>query len=499
MGLFSKLFSREGEEPNESEGQDAQAAQPGSEGGVKKTDESGPGGGPQKDARRAAAAERVDPLPPSAASDKRFARTEAGMGGQQPAPGQKRAVPPLEAPEAAGKAAKKVEQGKRDPAPKGAAAPAPVGGRAPQPMAAGAVPAAPAAPPAADVSQPPAARRGIAGPKPNEGPITQTKAIGSPIPPLPNANDSGSLQIDAAVDAAMARITDVSGHIPHPANEQRDASDHKAVADTFADIAKVHAQPLRELMFQISVGRTPRQWASACRPVLRPLFDAATQIGMLELVGGLGAFDAALERAAAEPNAFVSDGAADAMKAAYERLRKQMPDAFMPPDRADNRRMILLEALLLQVPDMHRRTLAKLYAAGLSTLSQLASANAEEIAVVAGVDRKLAEAVVVHVQRFEQERSRVDPTALRAQLQERLKSIIERLSKLQDEFEAAEEGDSPARKRTSRRDREAAVLELDVIFAEAGDVDLIEELKRCPVRGKIERITSYLERLQATA
>lgn len=415
------------------------------------------------------------------------------MGGQHPSPGGKRAVPPLEAPEAAGKAAKKADQGKQA---KGAPAPAPAGGRAPQGAAGG----VPAAPPAADVSQPPAARRGIAGAKPaNDGPAAQTKAAGSPIPPLPAAHDTGSMQLDAAVDAAMARITDVSSPTQQPANEQRDASDHKAVAETFADIAKVHAQPLRELMFQIAVGRTPRQWASACRPVLKPLFDAATQIGLLELVGGLGAFDAALERAAAEPNAFISDGASEAMKSAYERLRKQMPDAFMPPDRADNRRMILLEALLLQVPDMHRRTLAKLYGAGLSTLSQLASANAEEISVVAGVDRKLAEAVVVHVQRFEQARSKVDPTALRTQLQDRLRSIATRLSKLQDEFEAAEEDDSAARKRTVRRDREAAVLELDVIFAEAGDIDVIEELKRCPVRGKIERVESYLERLQATA
>jgi hypothetical protein len=491
MGLFSKLFSREGEEPNESEGQDAQAAQPGGEDGVKKSDESA---GTQKDARARTGAEKADPVPPPAATDKRVgARTEAGMGGQQPAPGQKRAVPPLEAPEAAGKAGKKNEP------PKGTAAkpsqamgaPAPAAAKPPQPAAAA------GAPPPADVSQPPVRRGGITGGKPDTA--AQPKPLASPIPPLPLANnDSGNIPLDAAVDAAMARITDVSGD-HHAANEQRDAVDQRAVADTFSDIAKVHAHPLRELMFQISVGRTPRQWAAACRPILKPLFDAATQIGLLELVGGLGAFDAALERAAAEPNAYISDAAAEAMSNAYERLRNQMPDAFQPPDRADNRRLILLESLLMQVPDMHRRTLAKLYAAGLSTLGQLGTANAEEISVVAGVDRNLAQAVVDHVQRFEQERSRMDPTTLRAHVQERLRALIGRLAKLQSEFEEAEEDDSVARKRTARRDREAAVLELDVIFAEAGDVDLIEELKRCPVRGKIQRVETYLERLQASA
>jgi hypothetical protein len=495
MGLFSKLFSREGEEPTESEGQDAQAAKPSGEDGVKKSDESSPGGGAAKDARaRAGAAERAEVVQPSAAGIKRErAHTEAGMG-QQPAPGKK-AAPPLEAPEAAGKAGAK----KNEPVKPGAAAKPP---QAPAPAARGqqAV-AAPAPPPAAAVDGgAPAARRGIAGAPAPAKPVSQTKmaaAAPSPIPPLPGAHDTGSMQIDDAVDAAMARITDVSGS--GAANDQRDSTDQHAVTETFADIAKVHAHPLRELMFQLSVGRTPRQWASACRPVLKPLFDAATQIGLLELVGGLGAFDAALERAAAEPTAYIGDAAADALRGAYERLRKQMPDAFQQPERADNRRLILLESLLLQIPAMQRRTLSKLYAAGLSTLGQLGTAKPDEIAVVAGIDRALAQSVVDHVQKFEAERSRMDPTAMRAYVQERLRTLVTRLNRVQAEFEKAEEDDSAQRKREARRDREAAVLELDLVFAEVGDVDVIEELKRCPVRGKIQRVESYLERLQASA
>jgi hypothetical protein len=161
--------------------------------------------------------------------------------------------------------------------------------------------------------------------------------------------------------------------------------------------------------------------------------------------------------------------------------------------------VILLESLLLQIPEMQRRTLAKLYAAGLSSLGQLGTANPEEIAVVAGIDRALAQSVVEHIQRFEQERSQLDPTTLRVRVQERLRTIIGRLAASQAEFESAEEEDSSGRKRAARREREAAVLELDLVFAEVGDVDVIEELKRCPVRGKIERVESYLERMQASA
>jgi hypothetical protein len=117
---------------------------------------------------------------------------------------------------------------------------------------------------------------------------------------------------------------------------------------------------------------------------------------------------------------------------------------------------------------------------------------------VTGIDRRLAQAVVEHIQRFERERNRVDPTVSRSHVHERLRAIVGRLTQLQGEFERAEQDDSIVRKRAARRGREAAVLELDLLFAEVGDVDLIEELKRRPVRAKIRRVENYLEQLQSS-
>ena len=65
--------------------------------------------------------------------------------------------------------------------------------------------------------------------------------------------------------------------------------------------------------------------------------------------------------------------------------------------------------------------------------------------------------------------------------------------------ERAEQDESSVRKRAARRGRETAVLELELLLAELGDLDLVEELKRCPVRSKIRRVESYLERLPASA
>jgi hypothetical protein len=495
MGLFSKLFSRDGEEPNEAGDQDAQAVSRGGEGGVTKSDKTAAGAAPNDARPKAGGADKPEANAQSGSSDK---HVKAATGAQKP-PLPKRPAgglePPLPAADAKTAARKSTEQAKVAKPPSAAGPAAASAARAPLPAV---------RPPIAPAIAKPEMSKAAASPQPSAASATKPASAASPEPAATAfesfrpSRPAGAmmLPLEEAVDAAMAALLEPGQTKPSGDTGNDNAFDQRAVTETFVDMAKIHVHPLRELMFQLTVGRTPPQWASACRPVLRPLFDAATQIGMLELVGALGAFDAALERAAGESGASIGDVAGEALSGAYDRLRRQMPDAFTPPDQGGSRKLILLESLLLQVPSFHKRTLAKLYAAGLSSMTQLCQARPEELCAVAGIDTDLARAIVEHIRRFEDERSRVNPTLLRSHVQERLRISIARLAQLQDEFELAEEEDSAARKREARRGREAAVLELDLLFAELGDVDLIEELKRCSVRGKIQRVESYLEPLQ---
>jgi hypothetical protein len=530
MGFFSKLFSQEDEDPSEPQKQDAQAQAPADKAGAPKSTELRDHGLLAQGApARSSASERARRAASSTSSDQQEKppRTEPADAKRHP-PLPQRAAPVAEALPADAA----VKLGARKPAglPKrdGAAAvkpPPALGGAAATAAKASLLAARPVAPaqPKADAPVPNAERAKTApSPRPARTQTLHGRQIVIPaghaalgaeaepkraLTPAASAVDAaahnprdggGMLPLEAAVDAAIAALVDTSAEPPSLDASSEEELDRRAVAEIFADMAKLHVHPLRELMFQLSVGRTPRQWAGACRAVLRPLLDAAKQIGLLEMVGALGAFDAALERAAGEPSACIGDAAREALQSAYERLGKQMPEAFTAPDRAESRRLILLESLLLQVPSVHRRTLAKLYAAGLSSLSQLSQAKPDELSAVTGIDRRLAQAVVEHIQRFERERNRVDPTVSRSHVHERLRAIVGRLTQLQGEFERAEQDDSIVRKRAARRGREAAVLELDLLFAEVGDVDLIEELKRRPVRAKIRRVENYLEQLQSS-
>ena len=319
-------------------------------------------------------------------------------------------------------------------------------------------------------------------------------AVTAGVPPLPSFERDSSDAIDAALDALESRT---HGRPSSPSNP----ADARALAETFSAVAQLHAQPLRELMFQLELGRTPREWCTLARPVLRPLLDAAQQIGMLELVGALGAFDAALERASVETAPTLSERAVENVKNAYQGLCLQLPEVFAVSSATGGpgRQAVLLESLLLQLPELQRRSLAKLYAAGLSSLAQLSQARAEELAAVTGLEEPLAARLIAHVRSFEEARTKVAPTEQKSRAHERLRTLLERLRQLQADFEQAEREEQSDRKRAARRGREAALHELDLVLAEIGEVSVIEELKRCPVQLKIQRVSTYLKEAQASA
>lgn len=311
-----------------------------------------------------------------------------------------------------------------------------------------------------------------------------------------NADPPTESEHAAAVREASSRFgSERSDYDPNTqaARSSADDGDQKAWRETFASIAKLHIQPLRELMYHLSVGCTPRAWVTQTRPVLAPLFDAARQNAEEDLLDALSELDTALELAESENTALVGPVSRGAIQQAYARLGTHLPDTFGPPRSSDGRRLLLLEALLLQVPSVHRRVLTKLYAAGISSIPQLLQGGPEELYRATGVDRQLANAIIEHVARYTRERSGIDPVRLRQRVLAQLRALIGRLSQLQAEFERAEVADNQTRKKAVRRARDGAVLELQRLIAELGEVELLEELKRGNVRAKVLLIQSFLQ------
>jgi hypothetical protein len=258
-----------------------------------------------------------------------------------------------------------------------------------------------------------------------------------------------------------------------------------------------HGRLARELMFQLSLGRTPRSWANACRTLVTSLLEAARRIDLKDLVNSLERFDERLERAASGAGPSIDADAAIGLQAAYAPLTSQLPDFFPEEANADVRRKLLFESVVLRTPEMRSRTLAKLQAAGLHALEHLAKATPEHVSAACGVDLEVARELIRRVHQLERERQLPTPADLQLQLERRLRALPRRLSALQTEFESAEREDATARKRALRRSRDAALLELNQLLAELDECDLVAELERCPFSAKVESVERYLRRAQA--
>ncbi|MDD9970692.1 MAG: hypothetical protein OXR73_30930 [Myxococcales bacterium] len=320
------------------------------------------------------------------------------------------------------------------------------------------------------------------------------REAGSPKRPVKEA------RVEADDDQVVEAAIDALQSLPSPgeaAPTEAAADDARAVTETFAAIAAAHTQPLSDFMAQLAMGATPSRWAVPLRAVIAPVLDAAQQMELKEMVSGFEAFDSALSRAAAERSPHISRAVRDELEEAYGRMVAQLPETFRATRDGDGRGRILLEALLLQIPSLRRRTLARLYAAGLQDLEQLIAASPEEVAQVAGIEASIASAITQRLERFNRERARAEPAALRSLIYEQLRSAVERLSKLHAELDRAREAEAVRQKRTARRGLQASALEVDALLAQLGELALIEELKRMPVHHKIARVQSYLEQAQA--
>src|SRR5690606_36978647 len=132
-----------------------------------------------------------------------------------------------------------------------------------------------------------------------------------------------------------------------------------------------------------------------------------------------------------------------------------LPTAFELGNQRDRREAILVHQLLLQVPDVHKLTVDRIYAAGLSTISGLAGAAPSELHQVAGIPRERAAAVVAHFQTYLAERRRTSPEQAREATYRKLDAALAALEQAQEAFLQAESDEDAARKRKARRDKRA--------------------------------------------
>lgn len=317
------------------------------------------------------------------------------------------------------------------------------------------------------------------------------------------ANADGSPEsVDALlddIDAGFDRIVDRPGSKP-----PRELTEHetKEVKDLFTQIAAGQMRPVRDFVIELKLGEPPREWIDVVMPAVSSLGRSAKGMGLADLEVATRNFLEALELASTEAAAVVAGDARTIILESYEGLAATMPDAFALDEERDRREPIIVQSLLKQVHDVRKVALDKLYAAGLTSLEMYYQAKAYDIAQAAGLPEELAERIVRRFSQYRREIATAAPDLERSHEHKKLAVLTARLSNQNEAFAAASlswSADATRKKKRVRKERNETVLEVNVLLARLGGVDLVKEIEKLPFQGKVDALKAYLEEAKAKA
>jgi hypothetical protein len=262
----------------------------------------------------------------------------------------------------------------------------------------------------------------------------------------------------------------------------------------FEQIAAEYLRPVRELMIEAKLGEAPKEWVTVCRPAVVSMRRSAEQMGYPELGPPLDAFLAALDRVTELEGTLIGEAGNAVLNDAYAPLVALIPEALALKDERNRREPIIVQSLLRQVPDVRKVALDKIYAAGLTTLQMFFVAKSGDLADATGIDHSLCQRIVERFQRYKREVAEARPDAQRSSEHAELRALAARLA---EQNEAYERGSSwrgkAADKRRIRRERAETILQINVVLARLGNVDLVNQLEKLPFGQKVQHIERYLD------
>lgn len=345
-------------------------------------------------------------------------------------------------------------------------------------------------------SAPRSASAVLAGARPPSVPPLNVKRNSSLRPPPPPKRDSrppAALQdfdegsIAHAFDALMS---------DGPAQAGTHEFDLTPVRELFAELAANHMRHVRDFMIDVKWGEATRDWIDVCVPAVASLERAAHRLDLGELAVGLRAFAAELEVARGTSERTLRGATKDRLLDSYGQLVAILPQAFALDRDKSQREAVIVQSLLLSIPDVRKVTIDKLHEAGLTSLQVLFGARAQEIAQVAGIPEPLAARIVERFQQYRRELQNASPQDARAAERERLAALTAALKEQHEGYEAAARGwsdQAKSKKRDLFRAREETWLAISLLLARFGEVERLHGIEKVPFAVRIAQLTDYLE------
>ncbi len=354
--------------------------------------------------------------------------------------------------------------------------------------------------PAAEVTDPPVISGGAdvdakAVATPKKEPAAEPASLWD-APPVPEEFHAADDDLDAAFGAAFGGGETSSGS---DTGDSRHATDEAATKELFAGIAANYSRPVKNFIHELKRGTATKEWVEICRPVMSSIIDAAESMELSDVAKCMADFDEALSMAQSEEGAELHGEGRELLLSIYDELVEILPEAFLLGEENDRRETIIIHSLLRQIPDVGYVTIEKMYGAGLTSMSTLFLATKDDMAVTTGIPKMLCDRICQKMQSHKARLEGSSPDDLKEGHLERLIELVAELRKHHEQFKVACEDDRhdatlAAVKRESRCTRQACALKINVLLAEMGELDLVEQIQKLAFERRIEKLDAYIGR-----
>ncbi len=273
------------------------------------------------------------------------------------------------------------------------------------------------------------------------------------------------------------------------------AHDDASLQELFSQIAAIYSIPLKNFIFALQHHTAPKNIIEFCCPILHSIRRAAESINLSEAVLRIECFEAALAEGQSSPDRFLKDNVRRQILDAYDALAAVLPEIFQMGKESQEREDIIIHSLLQGIPGVSGRTFAKLYRAGLGSLNTLFLANSEDLAAATGIQQKLCTRICQKIEQYRQETQHRASLSKKSGSLSHLTDLVNKLHKLVGGENAGIGAHSPllgSRRMSRQRHYNQAFLEVNIILAELGELDLIHQLQKGPLKKRIKLLQEYL-------
>jgi hypothetical protein len=323
-----------------------------------------------------------------------------------------------------------------------------------------------------------------------------------PEPAPEPAPDDGKTEFERLLeeveDGFAAILDNDPGELDRQPTDHDRAYDDQAVRFLFDEIASNYVRPVRQMMLELKVGKPPREWLDVSVPAMTALQRSAQGMGMSDLVDATDTFLAALKLAHEAEGSTIGEPERGLLFEAYGALEEVMPEAFNLEREAGRREPLIVQGVLLRVDGVGKVTVDKIVDAGLMSLEMFLNAKPQDLADATGITVDLCERILLQFRNFARETEEMVPASSHVLPDARLALLLETLVEHHRAYEEARSRwthDARERAKRARADRADTWLQITLLLARVGEVDLLATLEALPFDRKIERIQRYIDEL----